>query len=94
MGARATGEISMKVSAPMLAAASAAAPIAKLRQKVRLCHRLSRAVAGSRRRTARAMRVQARSGGATGATASTKVPSRSSQNAISSAKAWSCARRC
>ena len=70
----------------MLATASAAEPIAKLRQKMRLCHRLSRAVEGSGMRMARAMRLQARSGGAIGATASANVPSRSSQNATSPAK--------
>src|SRR3981081_950519 len=84
---RDAGEIAMKVGAPMLAAANAAEPIAKLRQKARLCHRLSRAVDGSRNRMARAMRVQARSGGATGATASASPPRRSSQNATSFAKA-------
>jgi hypothetical protein len=81
------GEISTKVRPPMLAAASAAAPIAKLRQKARLRHKLSRGCEGLGMRTARAMRDQARSGGATGATASASTPSRSSQKATSEAKA-------
>src|SRR6478752_2193576 len=77
----------------MLAAASVAAPMAKLRQNAMLCH--SEAAACGRASAAMAASIcdHACGGGATGATASAMPPSRSSQNATSDASAGSCASR-
>ena len=78
----------------MLAAARVAEPMARLRQKARLCHNdegRGAAVAGAA--TAASMRDHAFSGGVTGAIVSASPPSRSSQSATSAANAGSCSMR-
>src|SRR5690242_16201124 len=86
-GGRGGGNVTMKVSTAMLAALRAAAPSAKLRQKARLCHKLSRGAVEPRALSERAMRFQVRAGGVMGSTSSASLLSRSSQYATALAKA-------
>jgi hypothetical protein len=78
----------------MLAAASAAEAMAKVRQKARLCQSPARSGAGFNAADSRAsMPSQTAAGGATEGTPSANLPRRASQKATSAAKQGSLASR-